>query len=89
MNKQLEQDFIDQLKKFFKSNDTSYIVLNVDVLLKTIDKMQYLELSNIIDQHDDYIETELQQEVPSYFIIERNKLPQCKTQKDFEELIFK
>lgn len=89
MNKQLEQDFIDQLKKFFKSNDTSHIVLNIDVLLKTIDKMQYLELSNIIDQHDDYIETELQQEVPSYFIIERNKLPQCKTQKDFEELIFK
>ena len=89
MNKQLEQDFIDQLKKFFKSNDTSHIVLNIDVLLKTIDKMQYLELSNIIDKHDDYIETELQQEVPSYFIIERNKLPQCKTQKDFEELIFK
>lgn len=89
MNKQLEQDFIDQLKNFFKSNDTSHIVLNIDVLLKTIDKMQYLELSNIIDQHDDYIETELQQEVPNYFIIERNKLPQCKTQKDFEELIFK
>jgi len=89
MGRKLDKDFVKRLKLFFKQNDTQYIVLNIDPLLAVIDQMQYLELQNLIDNYDDHIENVLHKEVDEYFVIPRNKLPQCKSQKEFEDLVFK
>jgi hypothetical protein len=89
MGKRLDKNFVENLKQFFKSQDTQYIVFDINILLEMIDQMQYIELERLIDSYDDYIEHQLQKKVDDYFVIPRNKLTSCLTQKDFEEKILK
>ena len=89
MGKRLDKNFVENLKQFFKSQDVQYIVFDINYLLEMIDQMQYIELERLIDAYDDHIEHQLQKEVDDYFVIPRKKLPNCLTQKDFEELILK
>ena len=89
MGKRLDKNFVENLKRFFKSQDTQYIVFDINILLEMIDQMQYIELERLIDCYDDYIEHNLQKKVDEYFVIPRNQLTNCLTQKDFEEKIFK